>query len=185
VILFFSTRRILPPRSMFPKFLISNPKLLESSTTISGDGDFDDYYSDVATIRSMSVGAEKGMNHPDEHGVTLSAFFDKGDPLDPFADPVLPPIDEAMIKRVDSPDSGRCSADLPLHDLPDLLSPVAVDDFDPSVLPERRNPLNPALVQGEARLQQGPVARMPLKHREGEEIEVPMSPFSVLRYYED
>ncbi|KAH9986752.1 hypothetical protein BJV74DRAFT_796723 [Russula compacta] len=184
VILFFSTRRILPPRSMFPKFLISNPKLLES-TTIGGDGNFDDYYSDAATIRSMSVEAEKGTNYPNEHGITLSAFFDKGDPLDPFADPVLPPIDEAIIKRVDSPDSGRSSADLPLHDLPDMLSPVAVDDFEPSVLPERRNPLNPALVQGEARLQQGPIARMPLKHREGEEIEVPMSPFSVLRYYED
>ena len=172
---------------MFPKFLISNPKLLEFSTTTGGDGDFDDYYSDAATIRSMSVGAEKSADHPDEHGVTLSAYFDKGDPLDPFADPVLPPVDEAMIKRVDSPDSGRSSADLPLQDLHDMLSlsPVTVDNFEPPVFPERRNPLNPRLVQGEARLQQGPVARMPLKHREGEEIEVPMSPFSVLRYYED
>ncbi|KAI9442654.1 hypothetical protein H4582DRAFT_2073251 [Lactarius indigo] len=61
VVLFASTRRILPPRSMIPKFLISGPQALLASTALP-DGDFDSYYDDAASHSSWYPPASEKKN---------------------------------------------------------------------------------------------------------------------------
>ena len=191
VILFASIRRILPPRSMFPRFLISNPKVLLSSTDVA-DSDFEPYYGDTVTKQPKHADAEKKQSaHRNEHDAALQSSAISGtipDPRDPFVDPVLLPIDEeeeeeGIIKRVHSPDSEYGTANaLPHHGLR-TLSPVALDYVDRSLM---AGSAAPALAQGEQTRpsEQGPARTQPT-HREGEELEVPMSARStILRYYE-
>ncbi|KAI0295876.1 hypothetical protein B0F90DRAFT_1637285, partial [Multifurca ochricompacta] len=105
VILFATTRRILPPRTILPKFLISSPQLLLASTAVP-DGEFDNYYSEPVCRYENVTDPEKSINGPVKHeGAVPSAIIEALDPRNPFADPVLPPIDETLIKRVNSPDS--------------------------------------------------------------------------------
>jgi hypothetical protein len=160
---------------MLPKFLISYPSVVHASTEVA-ETDFDDYYSESVTEDSKYANAEKGGGHPNGHGAA--------DPRNPFEDPVLPPIDEAIIKRVHSPDSDAYdSASSSPNHTPGTLSPVAADYVDRSVLPEQPS-LHRAPAQGETRPERIPKMPIPLKHREGEAVEVPMSPDSVLMYYD-
>ncbi|THH14796.1 hypothetical protein EW146_g5579 [Bondarzewia mesenterica] len=56
-VLFSSTRRILPPRSIIPKFLISKPRLVESAAVASGDTD--PYYgSAMSEAQSITIDPE-------------------------------------------------------------------------------------------------------------------------------
>ena len=67
-------------------------------------------------------------------------------------------------------------------------SDLFADYIDRSFTPERPNPLKDELKidpPGKERQVEVPAVRTPLRHREGEEIEVPMSPESVLQFYED
>ncbi|KAN0135446.1 hypothetical protein V8E53_006725 [Lactarius tabidus] len=101
VILFTCTRRILPPRSMIPKFLISKPSVLTSTTL--PDGEFDSYYSDAASVRSWYPPTPpKGIK-----STTIT------EARDPFSDPEQHPNEDseaATIRRVRSPDSSRSSS---------------------------------------------------------------------------
>ncbi|KAH9963805.1 hypothetical protein BC827DRAFT_1266148 [Russula dissimulans] len=186
VILFACTRRILPPCSILPKFLISRPKVLLTSTAVASN-DFDSYYERSVSNYSMSTDDEKNLKkgHPNGRAPAPPPGIIETD--NPFWDPVLPPIDEAIVKRVHSPDSEYSSAPPSPHHKPRPLTPVAADYVDRSVLPEPSSPQDPLPwpAQDEARLAQGPVMPVPtpLKHREHEEIEVPTSPDSVLQYY--
>jgi len=186
VILFSCTRRILPPRSMLPKFLISYPSVVHASTEVA-ENDFDDYYSESVTEHSKYATAEKGGGHPNGRGAAdPSGIMEGADPRDPFEDPVLPHyIDEAIIKRVHSPDSDAYdSASSSPNHTPGTLSPVTADYVDRSVLPEQPSPQDRAPAQGETRAERSLKMPIPLKHREGEAVEVPMSPDSVLMYYD-
>jgi hypothetical protein len=199
VILFASIRRILPPRSMFPRFLISNPKVLHSSTDVA-DSDFEPYYGEVITKQPKHADAEKKQEaHRNEHDAALQSSAISGtipDPRDPFVDPVPLPIEEeeegeeeeGIIKRVDSPDSEYGPENpLPHHGLR-TRSPVALDYVDRSLMTEQAMTGSPApaFAQGKQTRpsEQGPARTQPT-HREGEELEVPMSARStILRYYE-
>jgi len=192
VILFASIRRILPPRSMYPKFLISNPKVVSASTDVTYS-DFTRYHADVVTKRPQQADSEqKRMAHQDEHGAAPTPSVVSGtipDPRDPFADPVQPPIEEEnIIKRVHSPDSEYDSGYPSPHHTPRALSPVAIDYVDRTLLAEQAKASSPgpALTQGEqSRPSEQGSARLQPTHREGEELEVPMSARStILRYYE-
>jgi hypothetical protein len=185
---------------MLPKFLISSPTDLHSSTDVA-DSDFEPYYGDADTKkRPMHADAEKKQEaHRNEHDGAPQPSAIRGtipDPRDPFVDPVPLAIEEeeeeeeegAIIKRVHSPDSeyGLARA-LPHHRLR-TLSPVALDYVDRSLMAEQAMAGSPAraLAQGEQTRpsEQGPARTQP-KHREGEELEVPMSARStILRYYE-
>jgi len=163
---------------MLPKFLISKPKVLLTSTAVASN-DFDDYYgSAVAIITDREKGLKK--NYPNSRAPALPPGIIETD--DPFSDPVLPPIDEAIVKRVHSPDSEYSSAHSSPHHEPRPLTPVAADYVDRSVLPEPPSPQDPLPVPWPTQ-DEGSVMQMALKHREHEEIEVPTSPGSVLQYY--
>jgi len=160
VVLFASTRRILPPRSIIPKFLISGPRALLSSTDVP-DGDFDSYYDDAAW---HSHTAEK------KNGAII---FERH----LFVGPVLPPMDEAMIKRVRNPDSERSLS----RASPRTLSPTAGDHADlRAVSPSLGTQRGPSETETEADLEDNPDAQIFLvpTHREGEKMELPQTPLS-------
>jgi hypothetical protein len=139
VILFACTGRILPRNSVLPQFSISRPKTLLSSTAVASS-DFDLYYGEaVTTGRNPKRDVER-------NDAFLSSITETADPRNPFADPVLPPINESIIRRVDSPDSDYISADQSPHPPPRTLS---FSDFfpadyyiDTSFLPEPSSPLD-------------------------------------------
>jgi hypothetical protein len=177
---------------MYPRFLISNPKNVVASTDVA-HSDFERYRVGVVTKRPQHADSEqKQMAHQDEHGAALRPSVVSGtvpDLRDPFADPMQTPIEEeTIIKRVHSPDSEYDSAYPSPHHTPRALSPVAMDYVDRTLLAEQAKASSPGptLAQGEQSRpsEQGP-ARLQPTHREGEELEVPMSARStILRYYE-
>jgi len=101
VILFVCSRRILPPRSVLPKFLISKPSVLLASTTLPDD-DFDSYYNDAGSVRPWYPPTPpKGKS-----STTIT------EARDPFSDLEKHQNgdSEAAIRRVHSPDSERSSS---------------------------------------------------------------------------
>lgn len=170
VVLFASTRRILPPRSFIPKFLISGPRALIASTAVF-DGDFDSYYDDAASERSWNpLTAEK------KNGAAL------GELGSPFADPVLPPIDEAMIRSTRTPDSERSLS----RASPRAPSPISGDYAGMRAVSASLGTQQwPYQVNGaEVDLDDRSAQISPLPtHREGERMELPQSPLSIHRYY--
>ena len=184
---------------MLPRFLISNPKVLHSSTDVA-DSDFEPYYGDAKPPKYADA-EKKQEAHRNEHDAAVHSSAISGampDPRDPFVDPLPLPNEEeeeereeeeeAIIKRVHSPDSEYGPANqLPHHGLR-TLSPVALVYVDRSLMAEQAIASSPAraLAQGEQTRpsEQGPARTQPT-HREGEELEVPMSARStILRYYE-
>jgi hypothetical protein len=97
VILFVTTRRLLPPRSMIPKFLISNPRAILTSTTLP-DVESDNYYDDDAESKHSWY-----PHSIDEAKDGANPFSDY-----PAAQPAYPAA--AVIRRVHSPDSSRSSS---------------------------------------------------------------------------
>lgn len=170
VVLFASTRRILPPRSMIPKFLISNPQALLTSTALP-DGEFDSYYNDAESERSWYAVEKKN-----------GGVIEAPDARNPFADPVLPPIDEAVIRRVRSPDSSERSSPRPLSPVPGDYNagPRAV----PLSLKTQKGQLE--LSREEADLGNESAAQISPTptHRSGERMELPQTPVSAHRYFE-
>ena len=178
-------RRILPPRSILPRFLIiSSPTVLASAA--AGENEHDDYYGS-ATIKQLSYDdAENGT-----HGAALSpcgVTKRAEDPDDQFAYPAFPPNDVTIIKRVHSPDSDpECgSVHSSPHQTPRLLSPMPMDYVDRSVLSEEASSPDSARAQDEARLEyeQDEVVLTPPMLRQDEEMEVPTSANSIFGYYE-
>ncbi|KAH9012904.1 hypothetical protein EDB85DRAFT_1900043 [Lactarius pseudohatsudake] len=174
VVLFASTRRILPPRSMIPKFLISNPQALLTSTALP-DGEFDSYYDDATSERSWYATEKKS-----------GRVIEAPDTRNPFADPVLPPIDEAVIRRVRSPDPSERSSS---RGSPRSLSPVpgnynAGPRAVPLSLKTQKGQLE--LSREEADLGDESAAQISPTptHRSGERMELPQSPVSAHRYFE-
>jgi hypothetical protein len=147
VILFACTGRVLPPNSVLPRF-ISRPKILLSSTAVASS-DFIDHYGAAETKSSESTDAEK------RNEAILSSITEAADPRNPFADPVLPPIDESIIRRMHSPDSDYNSSDQSPHRIPRALSPIPADYVDRSFLPDPPSPVDPVRARGEARLGHG------------------------------
>ncbi|KAH9062413.1 hypothetical protein EDB87DRAFT_300979 [Lactarius vividus] len=165
VILFASTRRLLPPRSMIPKFLISNPQALLATTALP-DGDFDSYYDDAASQHSWHAVEKNGgvIEAPDSRS-------------NPFADPVLPPIDEAVIRRVRSPDSSERGSS---RSSPRSMSPVPGDyNAGPRAI-HRSLSREEAELGDESAAQISPAPT----HRSGERMELPQTPVSAHRYFE-
>ncbi|KAH9010008.1 hypothetical protein EDB85DRAFT_2240731 [Lactarius pseudohatsudake] len=174
VVLFASTRRILPPRSMIPKFLISNPQALLTSTALP-DGEFDSYYDDATSERSWYATEKKS-----------GRVIEAPDTRNPFADPVLPPIDEAVIRRVRSPDPSERSSS---RGSPRSLSPVpgnynAGPRAVPLSLKTQKGQLE--LSREEADLGDESAAQISPTptHRSGERMELPQTPVSAHRYFE-
>ena len=143
MILFACTGRILPLNSVLPRFTISRPKILLASTAVASS-DFDCYYGEAVT-RNPECDVEKRNN------AFLSSITEAADPRNPFADPVLPPIDESIIRHVDSPDSDYISAAQSPHRATRTLSfdSFLPTDyyFDSSFLSEPLSPLDPAPTQ--------------------------------------
>lgn len=167
VVLFASTRRVLPPRSIIPKFLISGPQVLLASTAVP-DGEFDSYYDDAASGHSRYPHAAKKKN-----GAVTGAFSSRN----PFADPVLPRIDEAMISRARIPDSERSSSRR-------MLSPVAGDYADlRAVPPSRRGPFEPSEAKADLVDELAAQISPTPSHREGEMMALPRTPPSAHRYF--
>ena len=146
VVLFSITRRILPPRSIIPKFLISKPKLVESTAVMSSDAD--PYYGSYA---SGNLGLEMGrggteipfefhnsvgvsgrgivgeeVTEKHEPGVSTPAWrLSAGSGLDVDLDAVV--LTEAgILKRVYSPDADLDS-DADVRSVPDASDFVDVD----------------------------------------------------------
>ena len=176
-------RRILPPRSMLPKFLIiSNP-----TTEVVVEREYDDYYGDAAAKQWNYDDVAKGT-----HGATLpprSVTKLAEDPDDTLAYPAFPPNDVTIIKHVHSPDSDPelASAYSSPHQTLRTLSPTSIDYVDGSVLAEEeaRSP-GSVRAQDEAWLEheQDEVVLTPQKLRTEEELEVPMCTNSIFEYYE-
>jgi hypothetical protein len=137
------------------------------------DNDFDSYFGHDT---SQYAETEKSRGPP--------SFIGTFDPKNLFADPVLPLIDEAIIKRMSSPKSVPSSVETSPRLIPGALSPGIY--VDRPFVTARPSPLKKALKiePGKEGLVGGPSVRAPPKHREGEEVEVPMSPESVFQYYE-
>lgn len=137
MILFVCTGRILPANSVLPRFTISRPKVLLASTAVASS-DFDCYYGEAVT-RNPKSDVEK------RNDAFLSSITETADPRNPFADPVLPPMDKSIIRpgRVGSPDSDYISADQSPHPAPRTLSFLPTDYYiDRSFLPEPSSPLD-------------------------------------------
>ena len=146
MILFVCTGRILPRNSVLPRFTISSPKTLLSTTAVASN-DFDCYYGESVT-RNPKSDVEKSND-------AFSSITETADPRNSFADPVLPRINESITKRVDSPDSDYISADQSSHPAPRMLS---MDYYtDRSFLPELSSSLD------ETYLEQGPAVQMQFK----------------------
>jgi hypothetical protein len=112
--------------------------------------DFDRYYgAAVTTGKNPKRDVEK------RNDAFFSSISETADPRNPFADPVLPPVNESILKRVDSPDSDYISADRSPHPAPRTLSFIPTDYYiDSSFLPEPSSPLD------ETYLEQGPAVPM-------------------------
>ena len=150
MILFACTGRILPPNSILPRFIISRPEILLSSTAVPSS-DFDCYFGKAVTKHTRCNDVEKRNNH------FLTSFTEDADPRNPLADPVLPTIDESFIRRVGSPDSDFISVDRSPHLAPRALSIPPTDYYiDRSFLPEPSSPLGSELTQDETHSEQGP-----------------------------
>ena len=98
------SRRILPPRSVLPKFLISKPSVITTTTTTTtlADDEIDSYYDDAGSARSWYPPTPpKGRS---------STTFTEA--RDPFSDHKQHPNEhsEAVIRRVHSPNSERSSS---------------------------------------------------------------------------
>ncbi|KAH8984511.1 hypothetical protein EDB92DRAFT_1819049 [Lactarius akahatsu] len=174
VILFASTRRILPPRSMIPKFLISNPQALLTSTALP-DGEFDSYYDDATSERSWYATEKKS-----------GRVIEAPDTRNPFADPVLPPIDEAVIRRVRSPDSSEHSSS---RGSPRSLSPVPGNyNAGPRAVPLSLKTQKGQLELSREEVELGDESAAQISpvptHRSGERMELPQTPVSAHRYFE-
>ena len=157
---------------MIPKFLISSPRALITSTTLP-DGDFDSYYNDAASERSWYPPAAEVKS-----GTTTEAH-------DPFSDPEQHPTNVGLIRRVHSPDSERSSSRASRRDTSSrTLSPVAGDDAE---LREVSLTLGTPLwsfVVGDAEADELAEQVSPAPtHREGERMELPQTPPSAHRYY--
>ena len=153
MIIFACTGRILPANSVLPRFTISRPKILLSSTALPSS-DFDCYYGEAVTGNSKCDVERR-------NDTFLSSFAETADARNPFADPVLPPIDESIIKRVLTPDSDYISADQSSYRTPRTLSFMPTDYYiDRSFLPEPSSPLDPALTQGETYSERIPAVQM-------------------------
>jgi len=177
-ILFACTRSIIPPRTMLPKFLISSPQTLISSTAVP-DKDFDSYYGGSSS-RVQSAITEKSE--------VPSTIIEALDSDNPFVDPVLPPIDETRNRRaLDRSEKGDSVREVSSPRSSSALSSGFSDYVDRSFTPKRPNPPKDELKiePNKERKVDALLVRTPLSHREGEEIEVPMSPDSMLRFYED
>ncbi|KAH8994661.1 hypothetical protein EDB86DRAFT_3167243 [Lactarius hatsudake] len=174
VVLFASTRRILPPRSMIPKFLISNPQALLTSTALP-DGEFDSYYDDATSERSWYAVEKKS-----------GRVIEAPDGRNPFADPVLPPIDEAVIRRVRSPDSSERSSS---RGTPRSLSPVPGEyNAGPRAVPLSLKTQKGQLERSREEADLGDESAAQISptptHRSGERMELPQTPVSAHRYFE-
>ena len=152
MILFACTGRILPRNSVLPRFPISRPKTLLSSTAVASS-DFDHHYGEAVT-----TGRSPKRDVEERDDAFLSSITETADPRNPFADPVLPPMNESIIKRVNRPDSDYISAD-PSPRPPSRT--LSFSDFfptdyyiDSSFLPEPSSPLE------ETYLEQGPAVQM-------------------------
>jgi hypothetical protein len=153
VIIFACTGRILPRNSVLPRFMISRPKILLSSTAVASN-DFDSHYGNAVIGNPESDDVEKRNN------AFLSSITETADPRNPFADPVLPRVDESIIRRVGSPDSDFISVDRPFHPAPPRPLSFSPTDFfiDRSFLPEPSSPLDSVLTRDETNMEQGPAA---------------------------
>ena len=152
MILFACTGRILPRNSVLPRSTISNPKTLLSSTAVASS-DFDCYYGEAVTGNLNTKSDVERRND-----AFLSSITETADPRNPFADPVLPPINESIIKRVDSPASDYISAHQSPYPTPRMLSFIPTDYYiDRCFLPEPSSPLD------ETYLEQGPAVQMQFK----------------------
>lgn len=153
MILFASTGRILPRNSVLPRFTISRPKILLASTAVASS-DFDSYYGEAVTGNTKRDGVEKRNN------AFLSSITETADPRNPFADPVLPPIDESIIRRVGSPDSDFISVDRLSNHPPRTVSFSPTDYIIySSFLPDPSSPPESVLTQDGAHLEQGPAVQ--------------------------
>ncbi|KAI0259228.1 hypothetical protein BC834DRAFT_641977 [Gloeopeniophorella convolvens] len=181
VVLFASTRRILPPRSIIPKFLISKPELLVASTAFQ-DGEFDSYYAGAPGAGARDV-EKAGRGFGYSARVPSVATTEPLDKEDPFADP-LPPTDEALVRRTHSPDSEHSSRDITPSATPGRLTPMPTDYVDIAIDEANHSPPADYLEAGHARAASSASSIAP-SHRNGEELEVPYSPSgeSVLKYY--
>jgi len=158
VIIFACTGRILPANSVLPRLTISRPKILLASTAVASS-DFDSYYGEAVT--GNSKGDVENLKRNDTF---LTSITETADPRNPFADPVLPPIDESIIKRANSPDSDYISADQSPNRAPRTLSFLPTDYyFDGSFLPDPSSPVDSAPTQDETHLEQGPAVQMQFK----------------------
>lgn len=185
MILFASMRRILPPRSMLPRFLIiSSPTAPASAAAV--EKEYDDYYGDAAIKQSNYDDVEEGTHRAALPPCGVAKLAE--DPDDYFKYPAFPPNDVTIIKRVHSPDSDpECfSAYSSPHQTPRSLSPMPMDYVDRSVLSEEASSPDSARAQDEARMEheQDEVELTPPKLRGDEEMEVPMSANSIFGYYE-
>jgi hypothetical protein len=166
---------------MLPKFLISSPQTLISSTAVP-DKDFDSYYG------GPSSRVQSGITEKSEVPSTIIEALDSDNP---FVDPVLPPIDETRNRRaLDRSEKADSARDVSSPRSSSALSSGFSDYVDRSFTPKRPNP--PKLPKDELKIEPNKerkvdvlLVRTPLSHREGEEIEVPMSPDSMLRFYGD
>jgi len=156
VILFACTGRILPRNSVLPRFKISRPRILLASTAVPSN-DFDCHYG-KAVISNPKCDGEK-RNDP-----FLTSITEAADPRNPFADPVLPPIDESIIKHVPSPDTDYISADQSAHRTPRTPSLMPTEYYiDGSFLLEPFSPLDSVFTQDETHLERGPAVQMQSK----------------------
>ncbi|KAI0058027.1 hypothetical protein BV25DRAFT_1326908 [Artomyces pyxidatus] len=127
-VLFVSTRRILPPQSVIPKFLISKPELIESTNVITNS--YDPYYvSDETqaagnfTEKARGADLENPFSSP-EDGLHVDT---RRMSLTGQSDPRML-TDASVIKHVHSPDSG---SDGNRSALPSggSLSPMSISDY--------------------------------------------------------
>ena len=113
--------------------------------------DFDCYYGEAVTKNPKCDDVEK-RNNPFPF---LSSITETADPRNPFADPILPPIDESIIRRVGGPDPDYISVDRSSHPVPGTQSLSPGYYLDRSFLPEPSSSLDYVLSQDETHLEQG------------------------------
>jgi hypothetical protein len=120
--------------------------------------DFDCYYGEAVTSNTKCDDVEK-RKYP------LLSITETADPRNPFADPILPPIDESIIRRAGSPDSDYISVDRSSHPAPRDAQSFPPTDYylDRSFLPEPSSLQDSVLSQDETHLEQGPAVQRQFK----------------------